>query len=529
MLPSVPPQPNEPATSLNLIGGTAAGAGNLIEFNGTGGVAIFGNPVSASGQTNLSNEIEGNSIFLNGRKYQTASSAPLPLLGIDLSYGFTYPRDDGITPNDSKGHGAPNDPNDFRNFPVLTSAISNGGVTSITGTLSSLANTLFRIEFFANDTDPLGLPAEGQQFLGFVSKFTDANGKMSFGTSLPVSVANGRIVTATAIDAVGNTSEFSAGIVVPTHLPSPTPTATATATAKPTATATAKPTATATAKPTATATPKATATATATPTATPPAHALNISTRMSVQGGNNVLIAGFIVTGVAPKTVAVRGIGPSLSQFFSGTLADPTLELHSGNTKLKTDDNWQDDPAQAAQLSSHGLALSNPKEAGIVATLPAASYTAILAGKNGGTGIGLVELYDLAQAANSQLANISTRGFVQTGDKVMIGGFILGGKPGNTHIAVRGIGPSLAQFGLNPVLADPTLELHNSNGTTLVANDNWQSDPAQAAQLTAHGLALSNPKEAGIFTSLPPGQFTAILAGKNGGVGIGLVEIYNVQ
>ena len=252
---------------------------------------------------------------------------------------------------------------------------------------------------------------------------------------------------------------------------------------------------------------------------------------MSVETGNNVLIAGFIVTGSDQKTVAVRGIGPSLAQFFSGALADPTLELHTGNITLATNDNWQDDSAQAAELSAHGLALSDPKEAGLVATLPAsqANYTAILAGKNDGTGIGLVELYDLDQSANSQLANISTRGFVQTGNNVMIGGFILGSNSANTQIAVRGIGPSLAQFGLNPVLADPTLELHDSNGATLASNDDWQSDPASAAQLSANGLGLSDPKEAGIFTSLPPGQFTAILAGKNGGVGIGLVEVYNVH
>jgi hypothetical protein len=94
---------------------------------------------------------------------------------------------------------------------------------------------------------------------------------------------------------------------------------------------------------------------------------------------------------------------------------------------------------------------------------------------------------------------------------------------------VRGLGPSLAQFGLNPVLGDPTLELHDGNGTTLVANDDWLSDPASALQLSASGLALTNPKESGIFTSLPPGAFTAILAGKNGGIGIGLVEIYNLK
>jgi hypothetical protein len=127
------------------------------------------------------------------------------------------------------------------------------------------------------------------------------------------------------------------------------------------------------------------------------------------------------------------------------------------------------------------------------------------------------------------LANISTRGFVQAGDNVMIGGFILGGSNQNTGIVVRGIGPSLAQFGLSNVLADPTLELRDSNGALLFSNDDWQNDPAQAAQLSARGLAPQDAKESGIFASLPPGAFTAILAGKNSGTGIGLIEIYNVQ
>jgi hypothetical protein len=128
----------------------------------------------------------------------------------------------------------------------------------------------------------------------------------------------------------------------------------------------------------------------------------------------------------------------------------------------------------------------------------------------------------------SELANISTRGFVETADDVMIGGFILGGSSGTT-VAARGIGPSLSQAGVSDVLADPTLELRDSNGTLLSSNDNWQDDPAQAAQLSALGLALSNSLESGIFASLQPGAFTAILAGKNGGTGLGLVEVYNVH
>lgn len=196
---------------------------------------------------------------------------------------------------------------------------------------------------------------------------------------------------------------------------------------------------------------------------------------------------------------------------------------------LFQNDNWQDDPAQAAQLTSLGLAPQNPNESGIVATLqPGASFTALLAGANGGAGVGLVEIYDVNPTANAQLANISTRGFVRTGDNVMIGGFILGA--GNiTGVVVRGIGPSLAQFDLGNLLADPILELRDSNGALLISNDDWQDDPLQAAQLNAHGLAPQDPKESGIFATLPPGAFTAILAGTSGGTGIGLVEIYNVQ
>ena len=345
--------------------------------------------------------------------------------------------------------------------------------------------------------------------------------------------------------------------LTPTPTPTPTPTSTPTPTPVPTlspgitptptpprhpnsdskpgdntnTTAPTPPSATPTPLPSATPTPAFTPTPTATPTPTsPPAQALNISTRLRVDTGNNVLIGGFIVAGSAPKSVAVRGIGPSLTQFgVTDVLADPTLELrNSSGAFLMQNDNWQDDPAQAAQLTALGLGLRNPNESGIVASLPPASYTAILAGKNGGTGVGLVEVYDTNQASNSQLANISTRGLVLIGNNVMIGGFILGGS-NNTHVVVRGIGPSLAQFGLSPVLANPTLVLHDGNGAVLVSNDNWQDDPASAAQLIALGLAPQEPAESGIYASLPPGAFTAVLAGKNSGTGIGLVEIYNVQ
>jgi len=252
---------------------------------------------------------------------------------------------------------------------------------------------------------------------------------------------------------------------------------------------------------------------------------------MRVDTGSNALIGGFIVSGTAPKNVVVRGIGPSLGAFgVPDALADPTLELHdSTGAVVAQNDNWQDDSSQASQLMALGLAPQDPNESGIVDTLqPGASYTAILAGKNSGTGVGLVEVYDTNSASASQLANISTRGLVLTGSNVMIGGFILGGNSA-TNVVVRGIGPSLAQFGIPDFLADPILELRNSNGALLVVNDNWQDDPASAGQLSAHGLALQNSLESGIWISLSPGAFTAILAGNNNGTGIGLVEIYNVQ
>jgi len=286
--------------------------------------------------------------------------------------------------------------------------------------------------------------------------------------------------------------------------PTPTPTATATATATPTASPTATPTAT-------------------------PSQALNLSTRLRAETGDKVMIGGFIITGVEPKAVVLRGLGPSLAKFnLTDLLTDPVLQLRgTSGSLIFQNDNWKD--TQRNQIEGTQFQPTDDRESVIVTTLPPTSYTVILTGKNGTTGIGAVEVYDNNLGVDSELANMSTRGFVQTDDKVMIGGFTLGVSNGPTRIAVRGLGPSLAQSGIANVLVDPTLELHDANGTLLIGNDDWQSDPVSAAQLTANGLALPNPKESGIFTSLPGGQFTAILAGKNGGVGVGLVEIYNLK
>lgn len=259
-----------------------------------------------------------------------------------------------------------------------------------------------------------------------------------------------------------------------------------------------------------------------------PAQALNISTRLGVGTGDNAMIGGFIIRGTSAKSVLIRGLGPSLSSFgLTGLLVDPVLELRGANgTLLFQNDNWKDDPN--SQIEGTVFQPSDDREPVIIASLPPAAYTAVLTGKNQTTGLGLIEIYDRDPAAGSQLANISTRGVVGTQSSVMVGGFILSGN-NNAQVAIRGLGPSLGQFGLTNLLPDPTLELHNANGATLIANDNWNDDSASADALTANGLALADPNESAIFTSLPPGQFTAILAGKNGATGIGTIEIYNLS
>jgi hypothetical protein len=259
---------------------------------------------------------------------------------------------------------------------------------------------------------------------------------------------------------------------------------------------------------------------------------LNISTRLRVATGDKVMIGGFIVTGNASKAVVLRGLGPSLVAAglpVASLLNDPVLELHGGNGALIiSNDNWKESP-QKSQIEGTLFQPADDREAVILVTLTPGAYTVVLKGVGDTTGIGLMEIYDNDQAVDSAMANISTRGFVETGNDVLIGGFILGGSTNSTHVAVRALGPSLASFGLTNLLADPTLELHDANGATLISNDDWQSDSTSAAQLTANGLGLPNPKESGIFISLPPGQFTASVAGKNGTTGIGIVEVYNLQ
>ena len=316
----------------------------------------------------------------------------------------------------------------------------------------------------------------------------------------------------------------------PTQTPAATPTPFATPTPTPALTAT--PGTTPIPTPAPTATPAASSTPTAAPTATPTpaaAQAINLSTRMRVQTGDGVGIGGFIITGSAPKRVLLRAIGPSLTQFgVPNVVADPMLELHGPATFVTvTNDNWRNDPAQQAQIQATGLAPTNSLESAIDATLAPGAYTAIVRGTGNTSGVALVEVYDLDQEASSKLDNISTRALISTGDNIVIAGFMVGGQSGSDRVVIRGIGPSLLNAGVPNALADPTLELRDGDGALLVANNDWQSDPLQASQLTSADLAPPNNLESGIVINLPPGRYTALLAGRNGGTGIGLVEVYD--
>ena len=418
----------------------------------------FGSGVIVMGGTG--NAILSNSIFANA------------LLGIELQNGAVP---DGLpVPNDAGD--ADTGPNNLQNFPVITSATTTGGATTIIGTLNSTANTTYRIEFFANNAvDPTGY-GEGQSFAGSTNVTTDANGNASFNVNVP-QIAGIQHVTATATDPNGNTSEFSGAI----------------------------------------------------------GQLLNIATRLRVQTGDNVLIGGFIITGTDPKRVIVRGIGPSLAQFFPDFLADPTLELHDGSgTILATNDNWKTRPdgsSQQAEIEATGIPPTNDLESALVRTLPAnnAGYTAILRGTNNTTGIGVVEAYDLDTAANSKLANISTRGLVETGDDVLIAGFIAGN--GVTKVIIRAIGPTLGNAGVPNPLQDPTLELFNGSGTSIATNDDWKTRPdgsSQQAEIEATGIQPTDDRESAIVASLPPSAYTAVVRGKNNTTGIALVEVYNL-
>ena len=257
------------------------------------------------------------------------------------------------------------------------------------------------------------------------------------------------------------------------------------------------------------------------------AQLVNVSTRLVIQTGSKVGIGGFIITGTAPKKVLIRGIGPTLGNFgVANALQDPMLELHdSTGAVLTSNDDWK--VPQQTDVEATGLAPPDDREPAILLNLQPGSYTAIESGKNGTTGVGLIEVYDVDVLSTSQLSNISTRGQVQTGNNVMIGGFIVSGASGSINLLVRVLGPTLASFGVANALADPTLQLYDGNGTVIASNNNWKD--SQQTQIQNSGRQPPNDLEPAVAVAASPGHYTAIVRGNNNTTGIALVEVYQVS
>jgi hypothetical protein len=504
--------------SANTIGGTTAAARNVISANGRHGIALGGgNAVVQNNQvqTNfIGTAATGTQLLGNGGDGVYATAATNNLIGgvitrvgtpainaiagnagsgVGAATGVTGLtirgnsihsngglgidlNRDGPTMNDITESDADTGPNNLQNYPILTTFVAypygNGGSdVHFNGRFKSTPNTTFHIEYFSNDTyDPTGF-GEGQVWIGSIDLVGSPDGRHGWGTAFqtPFPVKN---LTMTATDPNGNTSEFSPQM----------------------------------------------------------GQQVNISTRLRVQTGDNVLIGGFIISGTEPKKVMVRGIGPSLAGFgIVDPLADPTVEVHDNTSTLATNDDWKfraDNTSQEAEIAAMNLAPANDKESAIMMTLPAgnSNYTAVLRGKNNTTGIGVVEAYDLDVTANSRLANISTRGLVESGDNVLIGGIIT--NTGLTKVVVRAIGPSLGYFGINEPLMDPTLELYDGSGTVVATNDDWES--SQKNEVEEAHLPPNDPRESAIFAVLRAGNYTAVVRGKNGATGIAVVEAYNV-
>jgi CSLREA domain-containing protein len=445
--------------------------------NISGGTAIVRDSISANNTANGGAGADVDGAFTSGG-YNLLGTA-------DHSTGFT-------ATGDIKGTDA-----SVLNAGVLGPPSNNGGLTD-TFNLTSNSPAIDAGKSFGPATDQRGLP------------------RIRDNPSIANAVGgDGSDIGALEVQNIG-----ASPTPTPTSTPISTPTPTPTPTATPIPTATPTPTPTAAPTPTPTATPSATPIPTPTPTPTPaqPTVLANISTRLLVGTGDNVLIGGFIITGTDPKKVLIRAIGPSLP--LAGVLADPTLELYQGTTLLESNDNWMDSPNKQAIIDST-IPPSNPLESAIVRSVPPGNYTAIERGVNNGTGIGVVEAYDLDTSANSKLANISTRGLVQTGDNVLFAGTIVVGQA-SQKVIIRALGPST---GVPGALADPTLELHDGNGALLETNDNWVDSPNKQAIIDST-IPPPNNAESAIVRILTPGNYTAIVRGVNDSTGIAVVEVY---
>jgi hypothetical protein len=459
----------------NLIGTDAGGTENF--GNSMVGVCIYGSQNRIGGlAANAGNRIWFNPTGVEVANFDTDHPAVGNSLLSNSIFADLFKIDlgmDGATRNDLED--ADIGPNNLQNFPVITSTEFLQKRTVVKGGFKSTPSSKFTLQFFTE-----GLNSSDSALQATKSVTTDANGIAYFDfnlRALPPDV----VVNATATDPVGNTSEFRTDFAV---------------------------------------------------------QVAKISTRAHVGTGNNVLIGGFVVHRPPgdtdhKKKVLLRALGPSLQVngvSLPGRLADPTLELHNVKGALiASNDNWRSD--QETAITATGAAPKNDKESALIANLADGNYTVQVRGANSGTGLGVVEVYDLepldpVNEQSGRLVNISTRGLVRPGNDALIGGLIVRGDDGE-NVLLRAIGPDLTAEQVPNALSNPTLELRDASGTLLAANDDWRSD--QEEEITATGIAPNDDRDSAILYSLPPGNYTAIVRGNPESTGVALVEIYDLN
>jgi len=479
-----------------VIGGTTPGARNVI--SGTFAAVqvlsvrtqIAGNYIGIASDGTTPLKTNGIGVYVSASNNTIGGMAPEA--GNAIAYSgvagvFLWPADrinDAILSNSIAGHGqgirlgddgphqndnldAYEGANHLQNFPVITKLTLVSGGFIAEGTLNSTPNTQFTIQFFDYGTDYLN---PTRTFLKTITVMTDSNGNAQFSTG----VKSFGAVDATATDPAGNTSEFFFR----------------------------------------------------------PSKARNLSTRARVEPGDNALIGGIIAGGspASGSKIIVRALGPSLAvngSPLAGRLQDPILEVHGKNGFLLTNDNWRDNADTAAALQKYGLVPTDDREAAIQFDPSLGGiFTAVVRGKDNSSGISVVEFYDVT-GTSMHLVNVSTRGLVQSGDNVMIGGLIVADGNGPTPFVLRALGPSLSQFGVPNPLPDPWFEVRDANGDAIGGSDNWQDETGQE-ELKAVGLAPTYSKEAATLMMLWPGAYTAIVRGNDGGNGIALIEAYQL-
>ncbi len=440
--------------SQNLVGGLEPGAGNRIWFNPRG-VRVWMDTDNPA----MENSILSNSISAPGAKIDLSADG-------ELEFGTRNDLGDGDT-----------GPNELQNHPIITSTSFLQDRTTVRGGLNSMPATNFIIQFFTG-----GLRANESGFLDSETITTNAAGLAYFEFDFPP-LPPDLIITATATDEAGNTSEYPADFGV---------------------------------------------------------QLANISARGQVGTNDDVLIAGFIVHQPPPdgpldfrKKVLLRGLGHSLGELLPGRLANPTLELHDAcGAVIAANDNWRTD--QEAEIVATGAAPVLDAEAALIADLPDGSYTVQVRGADESTGVGVVEVYDLdplplhpfAQPPSGHLVNISARGLVGADDNLLIGGLIVRGDVGQS-VLIRAIGPDLDVLHVPNPLLDPTLELRDGSGALLASNDNWRDE--QEESISGSGLAPNDDRDAALVFALIPGSYTAIVRGAGDSAGVALVEIYDLN